>query len=626
MNLWIESLGQALLHFLWQGVIVGLIVYSLIKLFQIRSSNARYSIACAALLIMLAFPVITTIHIHTIKSQSAPVSESFAISSNVISTSSNIAANSSISSNDDEYKKPAGSNAWLIWMVAAWAVGSACLFIRLFGGWLVINRIRNEASVPNDPCLQKLFAHLVHTMQIGRSAVLLVSSAVQSPTVVGCFKYTIFWPASVATGISTQHIEMLLAHELAHIKRYDFLVNLIQSSIESLLFYHPAVWWVSQQIRQERENCCDDMVIDLLCDRRNYAYALTSLEFQRAGEPALRASGGKLLPRIKRILGENEMKSTPASAVLAAILAITLLTASASAFRLQSADKQPDASQAAAEKQAAEAVEKQRSESDILTQKKLEQEKYLSLQLKHIAEKKEQLARAEAVESSSKPLRAAKASQSVSDPVPQNKAAMKKELLKLRKEKAELLRRQEVLTRQLKMSRMQSDPAIANRALEDAKRAQKSANSEMLANKSLSEDILKDIQKQQKEALDIATSPEMKELQMSIQKQFMDKDFQNQIKEFTEKIQKEAMSKDFQEKMQKLGGDKDFQRQIKVFTEKIQKQFAGKEFQDKIKKLSQTDALRNKDLQKKLQDEIQQNVEKEKKEAEKDSDVDPAKK
>jgi len=127
---------------------------------------------------------------------------------------------------------------------------------------------------------------------------------VEVPTVIGWLRPVILLPASALTGLSAEQLEALLAHELAHIRRYDYLVNLLQTTIETLFFYHPAVWWVSTQVRQEREHCCDDLAVAACGDVLTYARALTALEQLRGSEPqlAVAASGGSLLVRIQRLL------------------------------------------------------------------------------------------------------------------------------------------------------------------------------------------------------------------------------------------------------------------------------------------------------------------------------------
>ena len=125
------------------------------------------------------------------------------------------------------------------------------------------------------------------------------------PTVIGWLKPVVLLPASALAGLAPHQMEAILAHELAHIRRHDYLVNLFQTVVETLLFYHPAVWWLSRRIRAERENCCDDLAVSLCGDPVAYAAALAELEGLRSttGDSVLAATGGSLLQRVRRLLG-----------------------------------------------------------------------------------------------------------------------------------------------------------------------------------------------------------------------------------------------------------------------------------------------------------------------------------
>ena len=134
-------------------------------------------------------------------------------------------------------------------------------------------------------------------------------------------------PVGLLVGLSTDQVEAILIHELAHIRRRDYLVNLLQKFVECVLFYHPAVWWVSGLVRAERENCCDDVVVKLNGDARGYAAALATLEKNRwpAREPALAATGGSLMKRIHRLVQQPERPRTAAAPVFAVGLLVVSL-------------------------------------------------------------------------------------------------------------------------------------------------------------------------------------------------------------------------------------------------------------------------------------------------------------
>jgi hypothetical protein len=164
-------------------------------------------------------------------------------------------------------------------------------------------------------------------MGIRRSVRVVQSTVVQVPTTLGWIRPVVLLPVGCLTRFSTGQWEAIIAHELAHIRRHDYLVNLVQSALEAFLFYHPAVWWISSQIRLERENCCDDLAVRASGDPLGYAKALTELEVWRGSVSALAlsATGGPLLTRIRRLLGEP-----PATrgASVAVMLLLVLLASS----------------------------------------------------------------------------------------------------------------------------------------------------------------------------------------------------------------------------------------------------------------------------------------------------------
>jgi beta-lactamase regulating signal transducer with metallopeptidase domain len=133
---------------------------------------------------------------------------------------------------------------------------------------------------------QRVAEHLSESLGLRRAVRLLESAAVEVPSVLGSLRPVILLPASTLTGLTPEQIEMVLAHELAHIRRHDFLVNLLQALVETLMFYHPAVWWMSRRVRIERENCCDDLAVAVCGNPLQYARALTRLEELRAGAHA----------------------------------------------------------------------------------------------------------------------------------------------------------------------------------------------------------------------------------------------------------------------------------------------------------------------------------------------------
>ena len=229
----------------------------------------------------------------------------------------------------------------LPYAVAAWLLGVVALSLWRTGGWVAAMRLRVIATQPVDRHIQALARRLAGRLKLRRPVRILQSLVVQTPVVIGWLRPVVLLPLSAVTGLAPAQLEAILAHELAHIRRYDYLVNLIQTVVETLFFYHPAVWWISRRLRLERERCCDDVAVEACGNRIRYAEALAAIEEVRgaaapAGSPRLAraavgigAAGGRdLVERIRRVLGFSS--NSPHSVVRSAgaILAVgALLTA-----------------------------------------------------------------------------------------------------------------------------------------------------------------------------------------------------------------------------------------------------------------------------------------------------------
>ena len=196
---------------------------------------------------------------------------------------------------------------WPGWAVPIWLAGVLLLEARTLAGWRAARRLRRSGVCAAPAAWRERLAGLAERMRVSRPVALVESCRVDVPVVIGYFRPVILAPVALLAGMPAGQVEAILLHELAHIRRRDYLVNLLQAMVESLLFYHPAVWWISGLVRAERENCCDDLVLAARGNAGEYAAALTALEEARwAGEPALAATGGNLMLRIQRILGHSE--------------------------------------------------------------------------------------------------------------------------------------------------------------------------------------------------------------------------------------------------------------------------------------------------------------------------------
>ena len=216
----------------------------------------------------------------------------------------------------------------LPWLVLSWILGVAVMAWRALRQWQALERIAHQCARSSSE-LERMLASLSKRFGLVRSIRVLVSEHIDTPTLIGWIKPVILIPTAVALGFPRQHVELILAHELGHLRRYDHLVNLGQAVVETLLFYHPAVHWISREVRNDREVCCDRLVLRLTRgEPREYAQTLASLEELRLTAPrlAIAATGGVLLDRVRRII---DMPAPRLAASPRPTLTVTLLIAAA---------------------------------------------------------------------------------------------------------------------------------------------------------------------------------------------------------------------------------------------------------------------------------------------------------
>jgi uncharacterized protein (TIGR03435 family) len=310
---WVSDLGWTLIHFLWQGTtIAGL--YSIARIFATKP-RTRYLLACAALSLLVAAPVGT--FINTVKP--AGLSSAHHIPPSVRSEWSTTPA------------APIATSASLPvaampWIVIVWCTGAGLLSLRLIFESVFARRLKSAPAwpVPQEwsPRLHQLAA------RIGVSSHISFRISTRTPVacVIGWLRPVILLPVGMLAGLRADQVEAVLAHEIAHIRRHDYLVNLLQRLAEAVLFYHPAVWWISREIRREREHCCDDIAVAVTGDAILYAEALADLETSRASlrHAALAATDGSLADRLSRLLGISRPHANftglPAFGVVAALI------------------------------------------------------------------------------------------------------------------------------------------------------------------------------------------------------------------------------------------------------------------------------------------------------------------
>jgi len=302
----VSALGLSLLHSLWQGALLGVVGLMLRK----RLKAAAPDLRCGAFSVLqLTFFVVwlgTFLSLYRVAIHPMTV----AISPLIGPISPGIAT---LSPESGASRALAHLPPTLFpILVAAWALGVCALSLRHLGGLLLLYRLSRAVAIPCLPAWEACAERLAAQMGIGRKILLRCSAQIDVPCAFGLFKSYVLLPASAVMGLTPEQTEALIAHELAHIARHDVFFNLVQVCMETILFYHPTVWWLSTQIRVAREQSCDDLAVQIIGDRALYARSLYALEEARAAIPQLalgakgdssRMTNRHLIHRIQRVLG-----------------------------------------------------------------------------------------------------------------------------------------------------------------------------------------------------------------------------------------------------------------------------------------------------------------------------------
>jgi bla regulator protein BlaR1 len=284
----VGSIGWTLLHFLWQGALIGCAVAVALVAMRNAGPRQRYALACGGLLLCLAWPALELVARLTGGSDGG----AGATMMTRISSAAFVTDGAALS----------WFQGKLPLIVVAWAACSAALTLRMGLGLLWIGRIAKRHA--GNPHWQAKLSRMALQIGVTREVRLRIVDNLASPITAGWWRPVVLVPASLISGMPPELLEALLAHELGHVKRFDYLVNLGQNVVETLLFYHPAVWWISGRIRIEREQIADDVAASHLGEPRRLALALSELErFQFSTHHlAQAANGGDLMSRIKRLL------------------------------------------------------------------------------------------------------------------------------------------------------------------------------------------------------------------------------------------------------------------------------------------------------------------------------------
>lgn len=313
--------GWTGVHFLWQGTLIGAVLACLLR--RQKTAETRHATSVFAMLFLLASPAVTAFFLGG--NHGPSVAHSPSVPQTLVDGLSGAATAAVL-------PERAGAFGWI---AAAWVAGTSIMLLRLLLHLSRALALRAGSSRDAPPGWQAALDLLRIQLGIRRPIRIAVHPRILAPIVVGCLRPMVLVPVSALTGLTPDQLRAVLAHELAHVRRLDPFINAVQALFESLLFFHPVVWWVSRQIRVEREFCCDDAAVMACGDSLVYARALSLLADLGAEEQrlAIASTGGSLMDRIRRIVmcettpRVASSRPTMVAALGAAALTVAVLTA-----------------------------------------------------------------------------------------------------------------------------------------------------------------------------------------------------------------------------------------------------------------------------------------------------------
>ncbi|MCP5049124.1 MAG: M48 family metalloprotease [bacterium] len=317
----INALGWTLIHSLWQGAVIALGFVVLMFFMRKYRPRTRYFTGIMALVLVLGLSAVTfvgTYRAETLKS--SPVQSALnpaqVMAGDTLNSQSAARQNTAPGTG---FFAPAASffknyfKQHLPLIVTIWLMGILVLMLRFAGGFLHNHRLKTQHGKPLPQSWHRRLEILCRKTGVSKPVALVESAFARVPMVIGYFKPVILIPAGLVTGLPRDQVEALLAHELAHIIRKDYLVNILQNVVDILFFYHPGIRWMSSLVRSERENCCDDIAVSSAGDSLVYAKALTNIQALGTGSlghaMAITGNSPRLLNRIKRLLKPSKTRS-----------------------------------------------------------------------------------------------------------------------------------------------------------------------------------------------------------------------------------------------------------------------------------------------------------------------------
>ncbi len=345
----VEAFGWMILHSLWQGALISVILGLMMILTRRFSAKSRYFIAIVAMLFMPVVSIYTffryytpaksveTVGMQAVNNDPAITSGKMQIVKKQVAVTTQPADETGFIDRMRSYSKYFYQHIPLI--VTLWLLGMLVFALKFLGGLAYTQRLKHYRVQPVSDEWQQTFSRLAEMLNLKKAARILQSTLVKVPMVVGYFKPVVLIPVSAFTGLSPEQLETVILHEMAHIVRKDYLINILQSVAEIIFFYHPAIWWMSKMVRAEREHCCDDIAIEKSGDSVGFAKALANIQEQMYYNEklavAISGSSKNLIKRIQRLLNQPNMKTnftegfTASCIIFTGILIMMLNTGSA---------------------------------------------------------------------------------------------------------------------------------------------------------------------------------------------------------------------------------------------------------------------------------------------------------
>lgn len=318
---WVHTLGYTLLHSVWQAFVIVSIIIIILRFVPSNQSNARYLIASLGLLVITTLSIGTFIYRYA-GSNNSTFSTAAAYQNDVMGPLNAVAITTI-----GQYFTLAKTfiQSSIPFFVMAWVLGTFLFSLRILTGLVFVEKLRQQSVLLQNEWSQRI-QKLAQQLNINRMILLAESSVIEVPVVIGYLKPMILIPIGMSTSLSTEQLESIFLHELMHIRRKDYLINLLQAFVEAVYFFNPFVWIISGLMKREREHCCDDAVVQLHGNPTAYAHALATLEEVRLSKAGLSLSLAEnknhLLNRIKRIMKKSAKNYSSTERIIPALLLV----------------------------------------------------------------------------------------------------------------------------------------------------------------------------------------------------------------------------------------------------------------------------------------------------------------